>query len=261
MPRDKEIKRAFEIADDGMQGIIGYFHYVKACKNVAEKSKIIEKLPYTINENTNKYIPAIQITHDWIRFYSPIELYNVMQDVFLYYHARVALISLISNFEGSLKNFIDILVKKNKIQKPKKDNYKTRLKWAFNIANQSTYGNNNMQKRIPDLCLNVDHARRIRNLWMHDNGLFNERYGQDIINIDGKESQIDPKYYHFLNDPKMPIPFILKPDVFDGFALSHIEILHHINDTIQRKYFGQQRSYSYKALRKKIEWQRLLIGI
>ena len=31
MPGDKEIKRAFEIADDGMQGVIGYFHYVKTC--------------------------------------------------------------------------------------------------------------------------------------------------------------------------------------------------------------------------------------
>ena len=39
MPRDKVIKRSFEIADDGMQGVIGYFFYGLACKKLAPEDQ------------------------------------------------------------------------------------------------------------------------------------------------------------------------------------------------------------------------------
>lgn len=249
MPRDEEIKRAFEIADDGMQGVIGYFHYVKACQSLAEQSEIVKELPPR----------SIQITYEWVRPYNPQELCQVMQDDFLFYHARIALISLISIFEGALKNFIARLVETKKPLKAPRGNYKARLKWAFNIAKQSTYGPNSMKNRIPDLCLNVDHARRIRNLWMHNNGLFDEEYGNGI-SVNGRKPIIVPEYKEFLKNKKKQIPFVLNPDAFKMFSLSHIELLHQLHDAIQRRHFGQKRSYEYGAERKRIKWHRLLVG-
>lgn len=254
MSRDREIKRAFEIADDGMQGVIGYFYYVKACQNLATQSEIVKRLPI------HKGLSSLQITHEWRRHYDPQELYQVMQDVFLLYHARIALISLISNFEGALKNFIVRLVDTKKIKKLKRDNYKERLIWAFGIARQSTYGEDTMINRIPDLCIDVDHARRIRNLWMHNNGLFDEGYG-DVISVNGRQPIIDPQYYKFLKNKKQPVLVVLNPDVFEQLSCSHIELLHDLHDTIQRKYFGQKISYEYKLERKIIEWRRLLLGV
>ena len=182
-----------------------------------------------------------------------------MQTLFLLYHARIALISLISTFEGALKNFIARLVDTKKIKKLKRDSYKERLIWAFDIAKQSTYGTNTMKDRIPDICLDIDHARRIRNLWMHNNGLFDEGY-EDGIPVNGRLPIIDPQYNKFLKNKKKPVPVVLKPDVFEQFSCSHIELLHDLHDTIQRKYFGQKISYGYKRERKRIEWQRLLLG-
>lgn len=246
---DVKIKTAFEIADDGMQGVIGYFYYVVACQKLAKQNEIIKELPNS----------AIQITYEWRRYYDPQELCQVMQDVFLPYHARIALISLISIFEGALKNFIARLVETHKNFKQPRNNYKARLEWAFGIVQQSTYGTNTMKNRIPNLCLDIDHARRIRNLWMHNNGLFDEDYGKGIP-INGRKPIIDPEYNEFLKNKNNPIPFILNPDAFERFSLSHIELLHHLHDTIQRKYFGQKKSYGYKAAAKRIEWQRLLVG-
>ena len=48
MPRDQEIKRAFEVADDGMHGAIGYFLYGIACKKSASEIKILSHLPQNI---------------------------------------------------------------------------------------------------------------------------------------------------------------------------------------------------------------------
>jgi len=250
MPRDVEIKRAFEIADDGMQGVIGYFHYVAGCQKLANQSEIVKELPSS----------SIRITYEWIRYYDPQQLCQVMQDVFLLYHARIALIALVSLFEGSLKNFIARLVKKGKIPKPKRDSYKARLEWAFEIAKQSTYGTKTMINRIPDLCLDVDHARRIRNLWMHNNSLFDEDYAKGIP-VNGRQPIIEPNYQEFSKNKKKSIPFILNPKAFERFGLSHIELLHQLHDTIERIYFGQKRSYKYATERKKIEWHRLLVGI
>ena len=45
MPRDKRIRTAFEIADDGIQAILGYFHYVAACQRIANPVIVIDYLP------------------------------------------------------------------------------------------------------------------------------------------------------------------------------------------------------------------------
>ena len=37
MPRDQVLKKVFEIADDGMQGAVGYFYYVAACQHLSKE--------------------------------------------------------------------------------------------------------------------------------------------------------------------------------------------------------------------------------
>lgn len=247
MPRDKKIKEIFEIADDGMQGVMGYFFYVLANNKSSNPTILSDHLPQ------NK----IQITHEWARNYDPQELISAMNSLFEPYHARICLISTISIFEGALKKFVSRLYYTKKINQTPQNNYKKKLEWAFGLALKSDYGSKKMVARIPDLCLNVDHARRLRNLWMHNNGIFDKEYENGIF-VDGCPPIIDSSYK---KSSKKKIPVILKPEGFHKMNLSHIELLHQINDVIQKNYFGQKRSYNYKTLKKGIKWHRALIGV
>lgn len=249
MPRDAEIKRAFEVADDSMQGVIGYFLYGIACKRAADKSGILEHLPKE----------TIQITHEWNRYYQPEDLHAAMCECFEPYHARVALISVISIFEGALSRFVERLTAEQKIGRQPRSGYKARLTWAFALALESTYGSRAIVARVPDLCLLIDHARRIRNLWMHNNGLFDARYATDGIPVPGSKPVVDP-LFDKSNGGTKPVSLVLIPGTFLSMALSHIELLHHLHDVIQRRHFGQKKSYSYRASRKSIEWHRCLTG-
>ncbi len=244
MPRDKKIKKIFEIADDGIQGVVGYFFYVLACKNAVNANSLLSKLP-------DKVIP---ITHEWSRYYNPHDLIDIMNSLFNPYHARICLISTISIFEGALKNFIERLLDANKIKQSPKNSYKKKLEWIFREVLKSNYGTATMIARIPELCLHIDHARRIRNLWMHNNGLFDEHYKKDGILLPKYSPIIDVSY-------KNKKPVIIKPEWFLAMCHSHIELLHQIHYQLQKKYFGQKKSYSYKELKKRIEWHRLLTGV
>jgi hypothetical protein len=251
MPRDLHIRRAFEVADDAMQAAIGYFMYGIACEQKAELQEVLSALP-----------PAhIPITHNWVRNYSPSELCHAMERLFEPYHARVALIAVIGAFEGALRNFGERLVASGKIAKPPGWNYKRKLEWAFSIARQAAYGDQQMQARIPTLCLHVDHARRIRNLWMHNNGLFDSEYAEGGIQIPGQQPIIDAVYVEQVQKKRRrKVGVVLSSMGFFQFAKSHIELLHHLHDTIQRIHFRQKRSYGYRQLKKRIEWHRLLTG-
>lgn len=250
MPRDRFIKHAFELADDGIQGVFGYYMYGIACRQTSNQISLIKALPSG----------RFPITHEWDRFYSPLELHQAMTRYFDIYHARVSLISIVGIFEGCLQNLVARLTITHGIGKSVQDSYKGRLQWAFGIAAQSTYGNQTMHARIPDLCLDVDHARRIRNLWMHNNGLFNNRYESDAIQITGRVPKYDPAFKKYQSNSRRKIPFVLSAQDFLLMYMSHVELLHHLHDTIQRKYFMQKRTYGYASLKKRIEWHRLLIG-
>ena len=154
MARDTEILRTFEIADDGMQGTIGYFHYMTACQNIADKEVVKSRLP-----NMEKNEPFFHITLEWDRYYDPKELIGAMDDVFLFYHARMALISIIAIFDAALKSFADRLRKtQQSLKLPKeRDSYEAKLKWAFVLAKNSQ----TMAKTkhlLTDCCSDVDHA-------------------------------------------------------------------------------------------------------
>lgn len=251
MPKDTQIQRSFEIADDGMQGVIGYFHYVKACHSSASMTDIINKLPNAEEDN-----PSISITDSWKRYYSPHALVRTLKEIFLSYHTRTSTISLISIFEGGLSSFIERLNQTRNISNQPR-NYKQRLKWAFDVAKNSMIG---QQTPLSDICLNVDHARRIRNLWMHNNGLMNDHYSNDYIDVDGNPPIISPLYQTYLSNNKGPTPLIINPDSFEVLSICHITLLHHIHDAIQRTYFNDTQGYGYVVENKIIEWHRCLTG-
>jgi len=203
---------------------------------------------------------VIQTTHDWIRFYNPLELINSISQVFLSYHAKTTVISMVSIFEGCLSNFEKRLVKLGKMKPIKRKSYKHRLQWAFEIVLKSEYGNLAMIKRLPDLCLDVDHGRRIRNLWMHNRGNYDKLYETDTIPVPGLGPIMEQDYFRFRKNPKKETPFNLSVELFQRLLLSHIEMLHHLHNMIQKNFFGQRRWYNYRAVRKGIDWKRLLLG-
>ena len=69
--------------------------------------------------------------------------------------------------------------------------YKAKLEWAFDVVSHSKFGDEPMRKRIPQICLDVDHARRLRNLWMHNSGLYNNRYKNDGITVNGNAPVVE----------------------------------------------------------------------
>lgn len=95
---------------------------------------------------------------------------------------------------------------------------------------------------------------------MHNNGLFNARYGKDGIAVPGRSPIIHSSFSQFLQNMSKRIPVVPKPEGFLRMSQSHIELLHHLHHTIQRIHYGQKRSYSYKSAKKRIEWRRMLIG-
>ena len=105
--------------------------------------------------------------------------------------------------------------------------------------------------KLPYICLDADHARRLRNLWLHNNGLLNELYGTDGIHVDGHSPIVIPAYQQWLND-KRPRAVYIGPGSFEKISLSHITLLHHVHDAVQRVYFGETRGYSYKGEKKRI---------
>ncbi|MFC2099546.1 hypothetical protein ACFLSF_01785 [Candidatus Bipolaricaulota bacterium] len=248
MPRDQGILRTFEVADDAMQGVVGYWLYGNACRQAANDIGIQSFLP-----------EEFPLTHRWPRNYDRSDLTRAMNDLYEPYHSRVALISIIGVFEVAIKGFMQRLRAAGKCEKPAPDSYRQKLEWAFKVALQSTHGSQKVINRIPDLCLGIDNARRIRNLWMHSNGLFDVRYEEDGIRVAGREPVIEEAFRRF-RDSGGQVPVVMDPTSFLDMSKSHIEVLHHIHNVIQRIHYGHSKPYDYREAGKRIEWHRLLIG-
>jgi hypothetical protein len=249
MPRNQEIQRAFEVADDAMQGVVGYWLYGNACRQAADDIAI------------QAFLPAkFPMTHRWYRNYDQSDLTSAMNELYGPYHSRVALISIIGVFEAAIKGFMGRLKATGKLGKSvPRHSYKAKLTWVFEVALQSEHGSQEVISRIPDQCLGIDHARRIRNLWMHNNGLFNKQYEKDGIPVAGRGPIIDPSY-ELSQQGRKRVPVVLKPSRFLDMSKSHIDVLHHTHNVIQRIHYGHSKPYDYREAGKRIEWYRLLIG-
>lgn len=155
MSRDQALKRVFEVADDGMQAVVGYFHFVAACKHVANSQIVMDYLPKGITTGQPPTIHYLmQMFHEWSRYYDPKEFVDVMSEVFLPYHTRTCTLAIVSIFDACLTSFIERLVSIKKMPVIK-GGYKQKLEWAFPVILSSSYGNHSMQTRLPELCLDL----------------------------------------------------------------------------------------------------------
>jgi hypothetical protein len=251
MSRNPDIQRIFEIADDSLQGLLGYYLYATTASNCAQRDCIFSKLPKD----------RIPITHAWDRFYERDELVTIMEKVFVPYQTRVCLVAMVNIFEVATRSFAKCLEKAGSppsiLDNPK--HYINRLRWVFEKVAKSTFPDPKIQTRVPDLCLDVDHGRRLRNISVHNNGLFDDKY-EEGIEVAGRKPLIHPDYKHYLKDRSKPVPMILSPADYVQLSKSHIELVHVLHYEIQQQDFGDTTGYSYRDEKKPIEWHRVLLG-
>jgi hypothetical protein len=252
MARNVDIERSFLIADDAMQGLWGLQAYIRAAVAVADKDQLGQRLPPI----------GFKLTHEWKRYYDSQELILEMEKVGEYVISRMCLLDLVAVFEAAIKQFHQLLVDLDhakKLSNNKYNNYATFLKWAFETVHINPLASTDAVSRLPETCGDVDNARRLRNIIVHNNGRYEERYRTQAEAFDG--GWVKTMYETGFEDAiKHKKPLLLSRDRFEYFSHSHVELLHILHNTIQRKFFGHNGGYNYAAESKKVEWHRVLSG-
>ena len=276
-----QIKHAFEVADDSLQGVLGYYYFTLALKYTSTDDQM-RHLPncmgFVLNDETTG---AFLHTYSWERHFRSSEFVNEMNRLFDGYESRIALISITNIFSAALSNFIATLKEKNKLDpatitvtdkngtNEKKINqrsiYKDSLNWAYQVAKKCRIGDQKAIERLPETFGIIDNARRLRNRIVHDNGLFNSDYGTDTIkDSEGRELfevKIHPDFKRLKENPQEKIPILLKPTEIVDFSRAHIEVLHVLHNGIQENSFDCTEPYDYTKEGKGIEWSRILRGV
>ena len=259
MKRDLDIQKVFETADDSLQGVLGYHLYVIALQKSADIEGILEYLP-------DQRIP---ITFSWDRFYSKQDLTNAFKSPFFeLYQSRISLVAVTNVFEVALKNFIFNLDQKGYNQSlngkeltERTLSYKKCIKWAYDKSTKCDIGDKEAIKRLPKTFGMIDDARRLRNLIVHNHGLFNQIYEKDAISTDGIEKYLHSHYQQFFQkNPQRLVPVIITTNDIVGFCRAHIEVIHVLHNSVQKGYFEFPKAYSYRRQRKGIEWKKVLWG-
>jgi hypothetical protein len=237
MNHNEEIKKIFEVADDSLQGVLGYHFYVMAAYKTLDLDKISDHLPQQ----------SIPLTHSWDRYYDKAELIKGMTDIFEVYQSRVTLINMVSYFEVALKEFFV------QLNPPKKNDrhrsYKDNIKWAYSESIKTDVADLEAVQRLPITFGKIDNARRLRNLIVHSRGYYTEFYKSDAIKENGIQLDYLPDY------EKNGNIYIRTGNIID-FSKSHIEVLHVLHNGIQKRYFDAP-TYGYLAEHKKIEWDKI----
>jgi len=250
MKRDPDIQKVFEVADDSFQGVLGFHLYTIA----AQKSADIEKIATHLPED------RIPITFDWDRHYVRQELIDFFTSPFFeLVQTRISLIATTNVFEAALSRFIQYLNEKGFHQKLHRS-YKQRIEWAYQESLKSDVGKKDTLDRLPMTFGIVDNARRLRNLIVHSQGLFDLKYETDAIASHGIEIDLHPGYKEFKKNPQKPIPLMITTDYLVRFIKAHIEVLHVLHNGIQKRFFDVTEGYSYELEVKPIDWRSILLG-
>ncbi len=251
MGRDEDIQRVFEIADDSLQGVLGHYIYVITLQMAADKQKILMKLP-------ERRIP---MTFSWDRFYRKEDLLKAFKlPEFQIYQARLSLTMMVNLFEVSLRSFIRNLDEKGYRQHLKNSHLKTCIKWANEQLSQCDIGDQKAIERLPQTWGIIDNARRLRNLIVHNQGIFDKSYEKDAIKTTGITIDLHPHFQIYKTNPKEIVPIVFDTNYFFRFVRAHIEVLHLLHNFMQKKYFGYDDAYDYRREHKGIEWNRALWG-
>ena len=262
--RNREIQKIFETADDSLQGVLGNFFYVMALyKSISDSNKIVTNLP---NVSNKAIVDAFPHTFSWIRYYHRQELIDTnMPPFFELYQSRVSLTTMVSVFDDSLSKFISELKflgyppqidGKEFDHKKNKWGYMKRIKWAFYEANECIIGDTNAMKRLPRTFGIIDEARRLRNLIMHNHGIFDKQYEEEASSVKPFDKVIHPDYKNADNQ----VAVIINYQDIINFSKAHIEVLHILHNQIQKKYFNHFEPYSYRDENKLIKWNSAFWG-
>jgi hypothetical protein len=168
-------------------------------------------------------------------------------------------------FDVALDGFIGYLTAKGHPQylgnrKLKEPPLKQCIQWAYEQLFECDIGDTEAIKRLPTTFGIIDNARRLRNLIVHNHGLFDESYEKDAIDSNRLVVDLHPHYTIFKTNPQKPVPIMMATGDFLKFAKAHIEVLHLLHNFIQKKYFRFQKAYDYREEKKAIEWDRVLWG-
>ncbi|MGD1104867.1 MAG: hypothetical protein ABSA59_22710 [Terriglobia bacterium] len=247
MARDAITEKAFTTADDAMQGLWGLQTYIRAAVLVADKNQVGQRLPKK----------AFNLTHEWKRYYDPKQLIVEMGKVGEHVVCRMCLVNLVAVFEAAIKQFHQRLEKRERQESTRDPHYKTLLKWTFKIVRENPVISPAARARLPETCGDVDNARRLRNLIVHNNARYHKFYKTDAI---------DDKWVMIRHEPNSEdaiehaTALLLSPERLEHFSRSHIELLHILHNTIQSKFFNHPAGFNYLEEGKAIEWHRILSG-
>lgn len=250
--RDSQILAIFLAADDALQGILWLHFYTVAIHNQVMSGAVV---------TDDKLRIQLKVTHEWAREVSLKEFVSQMVNSFEFVHCRATLLSVIPNFDIALRRMKKRLSNLGKLG-PTAPNYnepdsKSLLRWAFQLVQNTDSGSTGMRGRLPSTCGDIDNARRLRNLSLHNNHKYNERYITDTITDAG----VEPQYLgnHVVGVEKAE-PFFLTDKDVERLACSHIEFLHMLHNTIQKKFFGCKEDYNYAKEGKQAELDRMVSG-
>ena len=250
--RNKHILAVFLATDDSLQGVLGLHIYSAAIHGLAVNS---------INRAGDDRTVQLRITHEWVRPMSLKLFLSEMENCFEFMHCRIILLSLVANFEIALRRFRRQLWDDGHVGTKGPDytepDYKALLRWAFQLVRNSTCGSPTMLTRLPKTCGDVDNARRLRNLSLHSNNKFNDSYVLDAISDAGVEVQFERNYASGVPNGE---PVFLTSQRIEELGCSHVELLHILHNTIQRKFYGCTQDYNYAAERKTPELYRMVSG-
>jgi hypothetical protein len=251
MIRDPTIQRTFETADDSLHGIIGYKIYVSAMQKAVDRKEMLKYLPEE----------SFQTTFSWIRYYQKQHLLEAFEPPILeLYQCKILLVALTSVFEAVLNDFVQHLHKKGVLKALTKNNYKALIEWAYGQCLKADIGEKAALERLPISFGIIDNARRLRNLFIHNNGLFNKKYEIDAIGKKGMIIDLHCFYLEFTKNPKEKILVVVDWQYLHRLILAHIEVLHILHNQIQSEFFGVSEGYSYAKEGKPIVFQRALWG-
>ena len=215
-------------------------------------------------EKITEYLPNVSfpMTFDWVRFYEKQDLVQAFKPPVLeFYQSRISLTSVVTAFEVALDGFINCLVKKGYNQEIKNQNQiKHCIKWAYEQLSPCYIGYKDAIERLPVTFGIIDNARRLRNLIIHNQGLFDQGYEKDAIRFRDIRIDMHPHYSFYEANPQKPIPVILNTADFLRFSKAHLEALHLLHNEIQKKYFDYNLGYDYRVENKAIEWNKALWG-
>jgi hypothetical protein len=258
--RDLPIQRIFEITDDALQGLLGFHIYVSGAVDSAPEELIRAKCPEG----------QIEITPDWVRHYDREELLQFMKKSFTPIFYRNLFVAMVGYFDAATDDFIDYLLQIGincDIRKSDLWSYKNRLEWVFRRVKGCSFEYPNFEIYVHDLCLDADHARRIRNIIVHNRGIINKKYLTDCSPVCDilSNPELEPSFCSFIDtyrkDPTASIPIIINASEFSKSLIFHIRLLHFLHNEIQKQYFGCAEGYNYKEAKKKIEWHRVFSGV